>query len=850
MNSVAALSILTITSRHHAHLSCASLILHHSRPAARLIPAPAHQNLASRDHGTRVTVQDLFGNMPVRVKQRALGDENRKGDEKQLEALKKHIVGLLLAWDNPVSVTLKSSEGNKKTSIRIKETTPDREQQEISLRTHNVSIVCNILSQAKYIEPSDRDAWVKTSARTSSLIIKGAISLRPAPSKHVQFMSLGILPINAETNSNLLFDEVNRLFAASSFGEREDVSDTEEAGQTKKSKDRRFKQEGYTNRQLRGGGKGVDRWPMFYIRIERQQVPLIDQNGVDGLEEGTLSKIFRVLGAMIIGFLEENHFRPRARVKRGAQAHGTAQRAARVRGCASSQDFSGKTHIPKMSRGLYQDNIFTTWSRIKSGANARSSGMTCAPLCRQTNEEDGASTLSEILDIEPTEASSEPSAAKIAATIPTVAQDCDPELRWKNPVSGAEIRINARTGLTINPLSPRRPSSAPSNLLPSSFSPKDVSSRGKIARRTRLTRSISNPFVMPKIGSWSSDLLNKWENPIFSTPEQAIPSVSFDGPTLDACDMLHGRRHFCSDAEIDKAFKQSSLSLSAKLSRKALENADFIAQVDRKFILFRMSSSLHADGSQLLVLVDQHAADERTRIEGLLADLASSQTLLPQFIVFDIPIREHSLFSNHAAYFASWGICYELGTTLGSSKCKVTIKMLPTVVAERCRAEPKFLIDLLRREVWNREEQGSRSRTQSNALGPDLSPALENEGWLARLGNCPQGLIDMLNSRACRSAIMFNDELTREDCVTLIQKLAGCAFPFQCAHGRLSMVPLVDLGVQQSRVGGFGSGTMLSGLKNDRTNTEKEGFVEAWRKWKPDDDGSAGVESVSSQMSV
>lgn len=46
---------------------------------------------------------------------------------------------------------------------------------------------------------------------------------------------------------------------------------------------------------------------------------------------------------------------------------------------------------------------------------------------------------------------------------------------------------------------------------------------------------------------------------------------------------------------------------------------------------------------------------------------------------------------------------------------------------------------------------------------------------------------------------MFNDLLSNEECVELISRLSQCAFPFQCAHGRPSMAPLVDLGA-----GGFG----------------------------------------------
>ena len=51
-------------------------------------------------------------------------------------------------------------------------------------------------------------------------------------------------------------------------------------------------------------------------------------------------------------------------------------------------------------------------------------------------------------------------------------------------------------------------------------------------------------------------------------------------------------------------------------------------------------------------------------------------------------------------------------------------------------------------------------------------------------------------------AIMFNDPLTKEDCAHLVERLSRCAFPFQCAHGRPSMAPILDLGTEP-RVGAW-----------------------------------------------
>ncbi len=69
---------------------------------------------------------------------------------------------------------------------------------------------------------------------------------------------------------------------------------------------------------------------------------------------------------------------------------------------------------------------------------------------------------------------------------------------------------------------------------------------------------------------------------------------------------------------------------------------------------------------------------------------------------------------------------------------------------------------------------------------------------------------------------MFNDILTIDECNNLIARLAKCVFPFQCAHGRPSMVPLAELG------SGEGLGIIISRPSKDKVDS---GFGEQWRKW-------------------
>lgn len=64
---------------------------------------------------------------------------------------------------------------------------------------------------------------------------------------------------------------------------------------------------------------------------------------------------------------------------------------------------------------------------------------------------------------------------------------------------------------------------------------------------------------------------------------------------------------------------------------------------------------------------------------------------------------------------------------------------------------------------------------------------------------------------------MFNDVLGMEECRGLVSRLARCRFPFQCAHGRPSMVPILDM------------------VESDRNGDDDGGgggdFVGAFREW-------------------
>ncbi len=244
--------------------------------------------------------------MPVRVKQRALGHANQQVTLKDWEELRKAVASILLAWPKNISVTILDISSGQKIRFTAKNAS-NAYIEESDYSKH----VCNMLSQAGYISTPESCSWVPISASASRISIQGAISLKPAPMKHIQFISLGIHPLSSRGGHNVLFEEINRLFSNSSFGNLEDSVELDEAERKRRAKDRRYKSDMFTNKELRGVRKGIDRWPMFSFNIEVSG-PVVGTNMkvADALNDSDtlLSSIVDLLRVVTAEFLRGHHF--------------------------------------------------------------------------------------------------------------------------------------------------------------------------------------------------------------------------------------------------------------------------------------------------------------------------------------------------------------------------------------------------------------------------------------------------------------------------------------------------------------------------------------------------------------
>ncbi|KAF3025639.1 DNA mismatch repair protein [Neopestalotiopsis sp. 37M] len=820
--SVAALSLITITSHHEGHRSHNSIKIHNSKVIARHTPSPPDQRLLSFSHGTRVTVRDLFGSMPVRVKQRALVLD-RTTTLRDWENLKLSIIAILLAWPEQVSISIRETTSQQATVLRNTESIVTQ-LAEKARRSLLLSRISGLLCQASFFDDADPATWVALKASAAQLSITGAVCLLPVATKRLQFISIGIQPLPNIRGQNVLYEEINRMFASSSFGFEEETDGIDEEERVRRAQDRRFKTEEYTTRELRGK-RGIDRHPMFYVHVDLDDLASYKAgHEVDEILDGRqshLHTIVDVIKAMIHAFLKKHHFHPlsyrptrRRSPKRFRTNVPEIESSSRDDSPGLSSSSISRTGMtlktqalpePDHKEAVYARSIrgrsenvshYNDWPKISSGSQTPVSDADLGfegtkvrrPHSQSRNDNDAmAPTSPALFDtkgdlIRPPFLDLDQAFVSGDAQLNTNAEGSDQASRhgdtmaWVNPITKQKCIVDARTGFVSNRANVDE----------------EHGLKWEPNRLTKKVKGLEKPLIPARVepSPWVEDLLTRWKNPVFEATEPPIP-VAFDASAL---------------ADTTNGYTECS------------------------------SSSHDGVDASLLVIIDQHAADERCKVEELMASyfnvggarktsFQATTESLNKVIQYEIASHERLLFEQYLTHFKHWGIGYSLNTypsvpQLESRKLPSFVKVstLPPCIAERCLTEPRLLIDLMRKEVWKLNETcGGHGHLPHQTALVDEHDSTEQH-WLSRFHGCPQGILDMINSRACRSAIMFNDTLSMGECKALLGRLAECAFPFQCAHGRPSMVPLVDMGNQQldeAETGSFG--------KQFRTWQEKMG---------------------------
>ena len=194
-----------------------------------------------------------------------------------------------------------------------------------------------------------------------------------------------------------------------------------------------------------------------------------------------------------------------------------------------------------------------------------------------------------------------------------------------------------------------------------------------------------------------------------------------------------------------------------EVHRDMLLNFRCLGQVGKKFIVVVCGD--------VLLLFDQHAADERIRLEHLTAQISkkvdgllkATKACIP-FLQFHANLQELHALEAYKEKVESWGWNY----THSNYRRVVEITEVPCI--------------------------------DGRALGiQDLKLYLDQLQHTHGADAMPVGVHCALASRACRSAIKFGDFLAKDDCTSLINSLACTSMSFHCAHGRPTCVPIVNM---------------------------------------------------------
>ncbi|GMF64870.1 unnamed protein product [Phytophthora lilii] len=220
-----------------------------------------------------------------------------------------------------------------------------------------------------------------------------------------------------------------------------------------------------------------------------------------------------------------------------------------------------------------------------------------------------------------------------------------------------------------------------------------------------------------------------------------------------------------------------------KLNKSTLAEMKVIRQVDRKFILVQANTS----EGRLLLCIDQHAADERVRLEKFEADMFSYDGSLKRVEVskYDPPLilrlnsRECEMLHRYENHIRKWGFDFEL----------TPAQEPESMLNMRSDTNAQGLVHVLLYATPTVEK-----RSLSVEDFRDFLQLLSSNGGTTLCSSVrPPAITRLLHSRACRSAIMFGDFLSTAQCEELLNELKTCQLPFQCAHGRPSVVPLAQI---------------------------------------------------------
>ncbi|KAJ7930132.1 hypothetical protein B0H13DRAFT_1963442 [Mycena leptocephala] len=323
---------------------------------------------------------------------------------------------------------------------------------------------------------------------------------------------------------------------------------------------------------------------------------------------------------------------------------------------------------------------------------------------------------------------------------PTPLYTCEEteELVWTDPHTGQIYVVDARTGNSYRQSEP----------------PAVDADGQKVRGSGSLDKS-----AMPE---WIQKALEA--NDIYTVPENKIPSLTHFPLRIPTPPCRHTSTT-ATGSRPGQPYGDSTSASSRRFQKDDLRNA----QSSIKWIASLLPATL--------ILIDQHAADERVRVERFLKELClgylsnvnargdRNNFLRLRDLTPPVPIllswQEEQQLRNLSTgrVFEHWGFNFvepsaetsyktEQGLDAGSTSgySQVFVRCVPEVVADKLLLDDE-LKDFVK--AFLAKLQSDPPRTETDEAGNDETDEFH---WLRALRWCPQQLLDLVNSKACRGA--------------------------------------------------------------------------------------------------
>lgn len=201
--------------------------------------------------------------------------------------------------------------------------------------------------------------------------------------------------------------------------------------------------------------------------------------------------------------------------------------------------------------------------------------------------------------------------------------------------------------------------------------------------------------------------------------------------------------------------EQLSIPVEHFISEEARKKHRLIGQVFKTYWMIEYDEKMY--------IVDQHAAHEKVMFERLMKQMKNKQVLSQQLLpakVIHLDSVEHTTVMSHLKLFEQTGFDIE---DFGDDS--IVVRSMPDDIMG---VDPQVLFDEL-----------------LNALTEDIGTISIDF------------FVEKLSGMACKAAIKGNTEITTMEANTLIDEMLGLDNPYNCPHGRPTMISLTKTEIER-----------------------------------------------------